>query len=66
METLWQSSAMRLADRSRISLWRIDGIPQNGQERACSTGSNVSQVQVERRLDGNQQYLRAIHSGLKP
>ena len=66
MEQLWQTSAMRLADRSRISMWRIDGIPPNGQERACSTVSNVSQVQVERRLDGNQQYLRAIASRNAP
>ena len=35
METLWQTSAMRLAVRSRVSLWRIDGKPPNGQERAC-------------------------------
>ena len=30
METLWQTSATRLAVRSR---WRIDGKPPKGQER---------------------------------
>ena len=51
---------MRLAVRSRISLWRIDGKPPSGQERACSTVKDFPHVQVEGMLDGSQPYLRAI------
>ena len=54
---------MRLAVRSRISSWRIDGKPPKGQERACSTVRDVNSTrQVEGDLDGNQPYLRVIAS----
>ena len=57
---------MRLAVRSRISLWRIDGKPPSGQERACSTVKDFPHVQVEGMLDGSQPYLRAIASRNAP
>ena len=58
---------MRLAVRSRISSWRIDGKPPKGQERACSTVRDVNSTrQVEGDLDGNQPYLRVIASRNAP
>ena len=49
----WKHCARRLAVKSQISLWRIDRKPPQGQRRACTTVTDVPQVQVEGRLDGN-------------
>ena len=44
-QTSFRTSVSRLAVRSLISLWRIDGKPPFGHERACSTENFMSQVQ---------------------
>ena len=45
--TSLQTSVRRLAVKSLISLWRIEGNPPLGQERACSTEKEAPQTQCE-------------------
>ena len=62
MDTLLQTSEMRLAVRSLISLCRMVGNPPLGQDRACSTEKLVPHVPVVGVCWGSQPYLRAMAS----
>ena len=57
MATLWQTSAMRLAVKSLVSLCRIDGKPPFAHDNACSTEKLVPQEHVVGMLLG----LSLIH-----
>ena len=62
MDTLLQTSEMRLAVRSLTSLCRMVGNPPLGQDSACSTEKLVPHVQVVGVCWGSQPYLRAMAS----
>ena len=57
-DTLCATRFNELARVSRTSLWRIDGNPPNGQDRACATVRGFSHRQVLGSRDGVQPYQR--------
>ena len=57
--TSLQTSVIRVAVRSLISLWRIDGNPPREQERACSIVKFTPQTQFVAVFGGHHPYLRA-------
>ena len=60
MHTSWQTSAIKFAVRSLISLCRMVGKPPFGHDRACSTEKLVPQAHVVGVCKGCQPYLRAM------
>ena len=61
-QTLWQTSDIRGAMKSRSSLCRIVGKPPVGQFMACSTVKLFEQAQVDDRPEGCHPYRKQIAS----
>ena len=57
-DTLCATRFNELARISRTSLWRIEGNPPNGHDRACATVRGFSNRQVLGSRDGVQPYRR--------
>ena len=57
-DTLCATRFNEIARMSRTSLWRIEGNPPNGHDRACATVRGFSHRQVLGSRDGVQPYRR--------